>query len=230
MINHELQAVLFDMDGTLIDSEKIWELALNELAERYGGVLTHQARLAMVGASSERTMAILLADLDQQWRDPVEGAQWLDARVLRLFAAELDWRPGARELLAMVRAAGLMTALVTNTRRAVVEVALATLGVANFDLLVCGDDVPRTKPDPAPYHVAAAGLGVDPAVCVAIEDSPAGIVSAVAAGCAVVAVPNELALDEVAGVPDVLVLDSLADADVLLLRRLVTDNSRVPLH
>src|SRR3979409_1347105 len=75
-----LQAVLFDMDGTLIDSEKVWEVALNDLAERYGGVLSHEARLAMVGASSERTMEIMFADLDQPWRDPVEGADWLDRR------------------------------------------------------------------------------------------------------------------------------------------------------
>jgi HAD superfamily hydrolase (TIGR01509 family) len=222
-----LQAVLFDMDGTLIDSEKVWEVALNDLAESYGGVLTHQARIAMVGASSERTMEILLADLDQQWRDPVEGADWLDARVLGLFAAGLDWRPGAQELLARVRAAGLKTALVTNTRRALVEVALGTLGAHNFDLLVCGDEVPRTKPDPAPYLAAASGLGVDPAACVAIEDSPAGIASALAAGCAIVAVPNEVALDDVAGLEDGLVLASLVDVDVATLAGLVSHISQL---
>jgi HAD superfamily hydrolase (TIGR01509 family) len=223
-----LQAVLFDMDGTLIDSEKVWEVALNELAQRYGGVLSHEARIAMVGASSERTMDILLADLDQQWRDPVEGADWLDMRVLEHFAAGLDWRAGARELLAQVRAAGLKTALVTNTRRALVEVALGTIGAHNFDLLICGDDVARTKPDPMPYLAAAAGLGVDPAACVAIEDSPAGIASAVAAGCAVVAVPNEVALDNVADLADVLVLASLADADVTTLAELVSGISEAP--
>ena len=216
-MTNQLRAVLFDMDGTLIDSEKIWQVALNELAARYGGVLSHEARAAMVGASSERTMQIMLADLDQPYRNPVEGADWLDQRTMSLFAAGLDWRPGARELLKAVRAAGLMTALVTNTPRALVDVALVTLGADNFDLLVCGDDVPHAKPDPAPYLAAAAGLGAAPGDCVAIEDSPAGVASAVAAGCVVIAVPNEVPLTSV----DALVLESLAEADVEMLRGLV---------
>jgi HAD superfamily hydrolase (TIGR01509 family) len=222
---NELRAVLFDMDGTLIDSEKIWAVALEDLAARYGGVLSREARVAMVGASSERTMEIMLADLGQPWHDPVEGADWLDLRALELFAAGLDWRPGARELLEQVRSAGLSTALVTNTRRALVEVMLATLGADNFDVLVCGDDGSPPKPDPAPYLAAAAGIGVAPASCVVIEDSPAGIASGAAAGCVVVAVPNEVPVGDVPG----LILASLTEADVPLLRRLVEGISKVPL-
>jgi HAD superfamily hydrolase (TIGR01509 family) len=214
----QLEAVLFDMDGTLIDSEKVWEVALNDLAERYGGVLSHEARLAMVGTSSERTMEIMLADLDQPWRDPVEGADWLDRRAEELFADTIEWRPGAHELLAAVRAAGLKTALVTNTRRVLVDVALVTIGADNFDLLVCGDDVTDPKPGPEPYLAAAAGLGVQLASCVAIEDSPTGIRSAVGAGCVVVAIPLEVAVEPMGAV----VLSSLTEVDVPLLRRLVS--------
>jgi HAD superfamily hydrolase (TIGR01509 family) len=212
----ELAAVLFDMDGTLIDSEKIWEVALNDLAERYGGVLSHEARVSMVGASSETTMTIMLADLDQPWRDPVEGADWLDVRAEELFAAGLEWKPGAPQLLAAVRAAGIPMGLVTNTRRALVEVALRTIGADNFDVVVCGDDVAHPKPNPQPYLAAAAGLGVSPARCVAVEDSPAGLASAIAAGCVVVAVPSEIPLGEVRAT----VLTSLVEADVAMLRRL----------
>jgi beta-phosphoglucomutase-like phosphatase (HAD superfamily) len=75
---------------------------------------------------------------------------------------------------------------------------------------VCGDEVAHTKPDPEPYLAAAAALGVPAAACVAVEDSPAGVASAVAAGCAVIAVPNEVALTDVDG----LVLSSLAEADL----------------
>jgi len=116
---------------------------------------------------------------------------------------------------------------VTNTRRALVDVALATIGAENFDVLVCGDDGPPTKPDPAPYLAAAAGLGVAPAACVVIEDSPAGIASAVAAGCVVLAVPNEVPLDRA----DAVVRASLVEVDVAMLRGLVEMSgiSKVPL-
>jgi len=117
-----------------------------------------------------------------------------------VFTGGLVWRPGAAELLAAVRAAGVPTALVTATHRHLVEVALVTIGAANFDAVVAGDDLDETKPHPAPYRTAAELIGADPARCVAIEDSPNGIVSALAAGCAVLGVPSEVALDEQPGV------------------------------
>jgi HAD superfamily hydrolase (TIGR01509 family) len=217
----ELAAVLFDMDGTLVDSEKVWDVALRELAVHYGGVLSDSARRAMVGTSSWETMQILHEDLRQPWRDAAAGADWVDARTMELFAAGLEWRPGAQELLHAVRAAGLKTALVTNTNRSLVEIALDTLGSKNFDVVVCGDEVSRSKPDPTPYLTAAAALGVDPAECVAIEDSPAGVASARAAGCAVVAVPHEVELGEHGEV-----VGSLLDVDLDLLRGLVKDNAQ----
>jgi HAD superfamily hydrolase (TIGR01509 family) len=209
-----LAAVLFDMDGTLVDSESLWGIALHELAKSYGGALSDAARLAMVGTSSAQTMQIMLADLGQLWRDPVAGARWLDDRVEMLFAKGLPWRPGAQQLLSTVRAAGLPTGLVTNTNRRLTEVALLTLGARNFEVVVTGDDVTRNKPHPMPYLTAAAALGVDPACCVAIEDSTSGVASALAAGCAVIAIPNETPLDGRAH----LTLASLHDVDLHLLR------------
>src|SRR5262249_27333400 len=149
-----------DLDGTLVDSEKTWGIALAELAARYGGVLSDAVRARMIGAASAATMAMMLDHVGQPWRDPAEGSAWLDARVLELFAEGLVWRPGAPELLAAVRAAGWPTALVTNTNRPLVEVALTQVG--RFDVVVCGDEVERPKPDPQPYALAAARLGVDP--------------------------------------------------------------------
>jgi HAD superfamily hydrolase (TIGR01509 family) len=212
-----LAAVLFDMDGTLVDSEKLWELALQELAASYGGVLSDDARARMVGTSTEESMHILHAELDQPWRDAAASGDWLDRRVFELFAGGLQWRPGARDLLAAVRAAGLPTALVTSTRRRLVDVVLDTLGRDNFDVVVCGDEVSRAKPDPTPYLQAASALGVDPRACVAVEDSPTGVASARAAGCAVVAVPNDVALSDVDGY---LVVSSLGEVDLTLLRDL----------
>jgi HAD superfamily hydrolase (TIGR01509 family) len=214
----ELDAVLFDMDGTLVDSEKVWDVGLHELARRYGGELSVPARTRMIGTSMAESMDILHTDIAQPWRDPYASVSWLETRVGELFAGGLVWQPGARELLAAVRAAGLPAALVTATRRRLVEIALHTIGEENFDVVVCGDEVTRTKPYPDPYLSAAGRLGVDVRRCVAIEDSPTGVASARAAGCVVVAVPSEVALTDSTGVT---LVDSLELLDVATLRSLV---------
>jgi HAD superfamily hydrolase (TIGR01509 family) len=188
------------MDGTLVDSEKVWDIALNELAERAGGRLSVAARQAMIGSNMARTMRLMREDLGQPDRDEPADVEWLTDRVFELFGKGLVWRPGALQLLHAVRAAGLPTALVTSTGRKLVEVALDTLGRENFDVVVCGDEVRSPKPDPEPYRTAAALLGVPIEACVAIEDSPTGLASAVASGAAVLAVPAELELPEADGV------------------------------
>ncbi|MDP9795721.1 HAD superfamily hydrolase (TIGR01509 family) [Catenuloplanes nepalensis] len=207
-------AVLFDMDGTLIDSEKVWEIAIMELARSYGGELSEEARAAMVGAAMAESMRVMHEDLGQPWRDPVAGARELEDRVAELFTSGLVWRPGAMVLLAAVRAAGIPTALVTSTSRRLVEVALDTLGRNSFDAVICGDEVTANKPDPAPYRMAADALGVDITACVAIEDSPAGIASAKAAGATVLAVPCELDLSHLNGETGIHLRSSLDDVDV----------------
>ncbi len=212
-------AVLFDMDGTLVDSEKVWDVALHELATHAGGELSPPARQAMVGSSMSRSMQILHEDLAQPWRDAAADAAWLTERVHELFDGALVWRPGAKELLAVVRSAGVPTALVTSTERRLVEVALETLGRQSFDVVVCGDEVTATKPDPAPYRTAAELLGVPIEDCVAIEDSPTGVASARAAGAAVLAVPCEL---ELPPMPGVVLRNSLLGVDLPFLAGLVT--------
>ncbi len=213
-------AVLFDMDGTLVDSEKVWDVALHELAAHAGGTLSLAARHAMVGSSMRVSMRILRDDLGQPDRDEAADVAWIEGRVEELFAAGLVWRPGAMELLRAVRAAGLPTALVTSTGRRLVEVALGTLGRDNFDAVVCGDEVSAPKPDPAPYRRAAELLGVPIDQCVAIEDSPTGMTSALASGARVIAVPAELELPPTDGVH---VRESLVGVDVAFLGSLFTE-------
>ncbi len=207
------------MDGTLVDSERVWGIALAELAVQAGGVLSDSARLAMVGTSMGRSMQLFRDDLGQPGRPEEPDVRWLTERVKQLFAAGLVWRPGAMELLHAVRAAGIPTALVTSTERGLVEVALTTLGPENFDVIVCGDEVGKPKPDPEPYVTAAALLGVPIAACVAVEDSPSGVASAFAAGARVLAVPAELELEPVDGVH---LRNTLAGVDPAYLAGLLT--------
>jgi HAD superfamily hydrolase (TIGR01509 family) len=219
-----VDGILFDMDGTLVDSEKVWSVGLDQLAEHLGGRLSDAARRAMVGTSMSQSMRILHDDLGVD-ADESESVRYLEKRVSALFADGLIWRPGAPELLAAVRAAGIPTALVTATRRHLVEVALITIGPHNFDAVVAGDDLDETKPHPAPYRTAAELLGADARRCVAVEDSPNGITSALAAGCVVVGVPCEVGLDHLENVH---LVDSLADLSVDSLRALVSGQDDVP--
>ena len=138
----------------------------------------------------------------------------------RLAIADIKPMPGAVALLSEVAAAGLPYALVTSSERVIANAvlkALARQGIG-FDVIVCGADVSRPKPDPEPYRLAAALVGADPRCCVALEDSPNGVGSALAAGCATVAVPG---LAPIAEQPGLLIVRSLADLDLDRLRSLV---------
>lgn len=191
-------AVLWDMDGTLVDSEKLWDVPLYEWAERNGGRLTEQRRSTMVGYNMARTVAILCDVVGREVTDDAvtEIGDWITARMAEVFAGELPWRPGARDALHAVRAAGVPTALVTSTERRLTDAALRTIGADQFDVTVCGDEVDGwNKPHPEPYRKAARLLGVDPARCVAVEDSPTGTASAVAAGCQVLVVPCDVPVE-----------------------------------
>jgi len=193
-----LAGVLFDMDGTLVDSEKLWTIGLEELAIRHGGALSGTARTAMVGSSMAESMRILHEDIGQPGLSVADSVEWLERRIEDLFTSDLIWRAGAQQLLHELRAADLPMALVTATRRQLVEVALLTIGADWFDAVVAGDEVGQTKPHPEPYLKAAAALGAEPGRCVAIEDSPNGVRSAAAAGCVVLAVPCEVDLTDLA--------------------------------
>jgi HAD superfamily hydrolase (TIGR01509 family) len=188
-------AVLWDMDGTLLDSEKLWDIPLFELAERLGGRLSSPTRAAMVGSNIPTTLDLLFADvgITPDEAERTEAAQWIDKRMAEIMAADLPFQPGAQEALVMVQALNLPTALVTSTERELTEIALDTLGRDYFETVICGDEVNgRNKPLPDPYLKAAGLLGVDPTRCTAIEDSPNGATSAEGAGCTVIVIPSEV--------------------------------------
>jgi HAD superfamily hydrolase (TIGR01509 family) len=199
--------VLFDMDGLLVDSEPLWLEAETAVMARLGAEWTTADQVQLLGGSLDRTVRYLLAKATRP-APPGQVAEWLMSGVAELARERgVPVRPGARELLAEVAAAGLPHALVTGSERRFMDVVLARTGL-RFDALVCADDVSVTKPDPEPYLLAAKLLDADPARCFALEDSPNGVASAEAAGCQVIAVPS---LVPIGPAPGRIVVRSLTD-------------------
>jgi HAD superfamily hydrolase (TIGR01509 family) len=204
------------MDGTLVDTETYWIAAEYDLIRAHGGTWSDDHAEALVGADllDAGDYIRVNAGID---RTPVEIVDELLDGVIRRIHQAIPWRPGARELLAACDEAGIPCALVTMSWRRFVDPVVAALPPGSFTVTVCGDEVRHGKPHPEPYLAAAAALGVDPADCVALEDSPTGAASAQAAGCVVIGIPN------VVGVPPAphrVLIDSLEQLDLDLLRDL----------
>jgi HAD superfamily hydrolase (TIGR01509 family) len=186
-----VDAVLWDMDGLLVDSEPLWTVAETELADRLGGVFTPELKAAIVGTRLEVAVPTLLSRLGVEPTPPAvdDAAAWLLGRMVELFGGALPLQPGAAALHTALSSAGVPQALVSSSYRVLVDAVLEA-GAGPFALTLAGDEVEHGKPHPQPYLLAAAGLDADPVRCVVLEDSPAGVASGTAAGCAVVAVPG----------------------------------------
>lgn len=186
---HDLQAVLFDMDGLLVDSEPMWFETERAVMARMGGTWTQADQEHLLGGSMPHSVGYMRAVAPRP-APPEVVARWLvDGMAALIRERGVPLKPGARRLLAEVAAAGVPTALVTSSERAIMSAVLAATGLP-FTVTVCGSDVTRNKPDPEPYRRAVQLLGAEPGRCVALDDSPAGVASAEGAGCAVVAVPS----------------------------------------
>ncbi|MDT0157129.1 HAD family phosphatase [Microbacterium sp. ARD32] len=188
------RAVLWDMDGTLVDTEPYWMAAETELVESYGGTWSHEQALGLIGNGLLESAVLfqgLGVDLDAQ----AIVDRLTDSVAASLRSRGVPFRPGARELLRDLRDAGITTALVTMSLRRMAADVVDLIDFEAFDLVVAGEDAVRPKPFPDPYLRAAELLGVDIADTVAIEDSRTGVTSAVASGAVTVGVPNLIALD-----------------------------------
>ena len=215
----ELQAVLWDMDGTLVDTEPYWFDIEFELVAEFGDTWTEADAKSLVGFD--------LLDSAHELRtrggvelDPVEVVERMLDGVIRRVAEQLPWRPGAPELLAECVAAEIPCVLVTMSWRRLADAVVASAPPGSFVASITGDEVSNGKPHPEPYLAAAAAIGVDPATCVAIEDSPTGVASAMAAGCATLGVPHVV---PIAAAPGLALVDSLVGIGVADLRRLRAD-------
>jgi HAD superfamily hydrolase (TIGR01509 family) len=220
-------AVLFDLDGLLVDSEPLWTIAEHKVAASLGGSFTPALKAAMIGKRLDLAVRILLDGLDtpqSRAADPEKVGVELMGHTAELFAAGIALQPGAQQLLDVLAAARVPLALVSSSYRRLVDAALLGVGAHRFAVSVAGDEVQHGKPDPEPYLTATKALGVVPARCVVLEDAPAGMASAAAAGCACVYVPTFPDDPQTQGTsglaPRAVQRASLSDVDLALLSRL----------
>lgn len=186
-------AVLWDLDGTIVDTEPAWQAAEKKLVAEFGHTISEEETLALIGAglwsSAEYFRREKGVPLDHQ-----EIIDRMTDEVIAFLAREVPWRPGALDLLAALRERGVATALVTMSIRPMAAAVVDAIPFDAFDVVVSGDMVENPKPYPDAYLMACRMLGVAPEDCVAIEDSHAGTASAVAAGVATIGIPNILEL------------------------------------
>ena len=187
-------AVLWDMDGTLVDTEPYWMAAETDLVHSYGGTWTMDDAVQLVGSGLWHSARVLQSHGVTLSEDEIIAL--MTDRVLDRIAEEVPWRPGSRELLMELNDLGIQCGMVTMSIRRMALGVVDSLGFDGFAAVVAGDDVTHSKPHPEPYELGAAALGVNVADCVALEDSAPGIASAVAAGAVVIGVPLHVPVPE----------------------------------
>ena len=186
---NQLQAVLWDLDGTIVDTEPYWFEAEYAVVAAHGDSWSDEHARAVVGFDLLDSGRYMIEHGGVRLT-PHEIVEMMLDSVVSNIKRSVPWRPGARELLADVRTSDIPTALVTMSWRRFANEVMEALPAGAFDVSVVGDDVERGKPHPDPYLLAAERLGVDITRCIAIEDSPTGVASALAAGATVLAVPH----------------------------------------
>jgi HAD superfamily hydrolase (TIGR01509 family) len=185
-----LQAVMWDMDGTLVDSEKVWAEVQIELLASLGATWTLDDCMLLVGSDLREAVKVWMARIPDGVITAEELADRMFSEVVEALRKEVTFQPGALELLQALRKEDIPCALVSASYRVMIDAVLGHLPPDPFAVIVAGDEVTLGKPNPEPYLTGAARLGVDPANCVVIEDSMTGTQAGTAAGMYVVAVPQ----------------------------------------
>ena len=202
-----MSAILFDMDGTLIDSEPLWLKAEIEVMAEVGCHWDEQDQINCLGGPAERTERYM-----QERSKNIKPYGYFINRLHEVMKEritnELDLIPNALELLKECKKAGIKIALVTASSRDLMTIVLKRFPQGTFDVVVSGDDVEKSKPDPAPYLLAAKQLSVDITKCVVIEDSLTGVESGLASGAQVIGIPHLVQMKEN---PRLRIISSLGD-------------------
>ncbi|MHC6221034.1 HAD family hydrolase [Arthrobacter sp. MMS24-S77] len=194
-----LKAALWDMDGTLVDTEPYWIAAERALVESHGGVWSHEQAMQLVGQSLMHSAGILqAAGVNLAKREIVDI---LSGQVIDRLRVEVPWRPGAKELLDELYQAGVRCALVTMSEGPMAREVVANLPKPYFEFLITGDTVSQGKPHPEAYLTAVQRLqDADPGLtadhCIALEDSVPGVAAAIESGVVTVGIPHQMALPE----------------------------------
>jgi HAD superfamily hydrolase (TIGR01509 family) len=189
-----LQAVLWDMDGTLVDTEPVWWRAEIDTITRLGGEWTIEDCKTLVGSDLAAAVKVWMSRLPEGAITAQQLADEIHGEVTRGLKAGVEFQPGALELLAALEAEGVPCALVSASYRVMVEAVLSHCPPDVFAVTVAGDEVSHGKPHPEPYLTAARALGVDARACVVLEDSPPGAMSGNGSGALVVAVPQHVSI------------------------------------
>jgi HAD superfamily hydrolase (TIGR01509 family) len=191
-------AVLWDMDGTLVDSEEYWLSSEQNLALEFNGTWEAQDGLDLIGMSLYDSTKVMKAKMGLEL-EPDEIINRLTDDVVAQLQVSIPWRPGAQEILRELKKRGIKTALVTMSMKRMAESVASQIPFKAFDVIVAGDMVTLGKPDPEPYLMAARLLGVAPEDCVAFEDSHTGLTSAEAAGTKAIGITNIVPIPELPG-------------------------------
>lgn len=216
MNSDNFAAVLWDMDGTLIDSEPLWIETELAMLRRYGLEMSADTHQRLIGSGLWEA-AELFRDLGVPLSADEIVAEWVQGVSRGIASSEPEWRPGAVELLASLKQAGVPCALVTMSTRSLADAVIAMLPEGTFSAVVAGDEVTHAKPHPEPFLRGAAALNVPIEACLAFEDSPTGLNSAFASGAIAIGIPNMVSLDHA---PAHRLISTLADFDAASLREL----------
>jgi HAD superfamily hydrolase (TIGR01509 family) len=221
------EAVLFDLDGTLLESEHLWLQAEQLTMATWDIAWSANDQKACLGGPLERVVAYMNERIPEGLRGlrptPSEISQILITNIVHLFATTaVHWRPGAREIAQETHLLGIPTAIVTASWRVLLDAVEVNMSqeVGQFTVSIAGDEVLLSKPDPFPYQEASRRLNVDVHACLAIEDSPTGVESAVAAGARTIAVQHITPITT----PGAVVINSLSGRNLEELWSLACDS------
>ena len=209
-----MSAILFDMDGTLIDSEPLWLKAEIEVMAEVGCHWDEQDQINCLGGPAERTERYM-----QERSQNIKPYGYFINRLHEVMRAritnELELIPNALSLLKECKDAGIKTALVTASSRDLMTIVLKRFPPGTFDVVVSGDDVEKSKPDPAPYLLAAKQLSVDILKCLVLEDSLTGVQSGLSSGAKVIGIPHLVQMSEDPNLRVISSLDEITLGDIL---------------